>query len=456
MKIAIVFGKGLDGCGVEKYGYEWKRYDPDNIDIFNLVERSFVRSGGHIKESISFKPSEMLDVAKRLNDNYDIVILNSYPSPMHKRETIKSFYYDLVLQIKKPILVSMMHEIKRMNYDRIPIHLAISNAADIIFNFSTETTYSQDMAGILTNKKLGERIARMKLPITVSDYEEYRIPFKDKNKSCIYASRWTSMKHPSRLIDLWEMDKDFHYAIHGIERSIGAKFDIIDRTEYQAKFNGYTYYAGRELMESFGPYEYQEGMNLIANSMFGYSGYALPKERHNYGDRFEYAQMEIIAVGTVPIFDIDYGLYNNAENGKAFSDHDIAIWSDRNDLENTKEQIHRISKDESAYNRYLDAGIEFLKIETDASNIIPPMLEHITKVGKQTDKWDHDTFLDNVYNTDVKEHFNYVMENHIPALGAKEVMNQTISYFEKKKRIVYKSKQELKDDGQISLEDFFT
>ncbi len=54
MKIAIVFGKGLDGCGVEKYGYEWKRYDPDNIDIFNLVERSFVRSGGHIKESISF------------------------------------------------------------------------------------------------------------------------------------------------------------------------------------------------------------------------------------------------------------------------------------------------------------------------------------------------------------------------------------------------------------------
>ena len=137
MKIAIVFGKGLDGCGVEKYGYEWKRYDPDNIDIFNLAERNFVRSGGHIKESISFKPSEMLDIAKRLNDNYDIVILNSYPSPMHKRETIKSFYYDLVLQIKKPILVSMMHEIKRMNYDRIPIHLAISNAADIIFNFST-------------------------------------------------------------------------------------------------------------------------------------------------------------------------------------------------------------------------------------------------------------------------------------------------------------------------------
>ena len=25
------------------------------------------------------------------------------------------------------------------------------------------------------------------------------------------------------------------------------------------------------------------------------------------------------------------------------------------------------------------------------------------------------------------------MENHIPALGAKEIMNQTISYFEKKK-----------------------
>ncbi len=53
MKIAIVFGKGLDGCGVEKFGYEFQRHMPDEVDIYDLQERGFTRSGGHIKDSIS-------------------------------------------------------------------------------------------------------------------------------------------------------------------------------------------------------------------------------------------------------------------------------------------------------------------------------------------------------------------------------------------------------------------
>ena len=76
MKIAIVFGKGLDGCGVEKFGYEFQRHMPNEVDIYDLQERGFTRSGGHIKDSISFKAEEIPEVAKKLNDNYDIVMLS--------------------------------------------------------------------------------------------------------------------------------------------------------------------------------------------------------------------------------------------------------------------------------------------------------------------------------------------------------------------------------------------
>ena len=138
-KIAIVFGKGLDGCGVEKFGYEWQRYDPENIDVFALKERAFNRGGTHISDYIEFKPDEMSTIAERLNKDYDIVIINSYPSPMHSQKTVTSFYRDLILKIEKPILVSMMHEIIQSNYDRIPLQVAISNAADVVFNFSTHT-----------------------------------------------------------------------------------------------------------------------------------------------------------------------------------------------------------------------------------------------------------------------------------------------------------------------------
>ena len=450
MKIAIVFGKGLDGCGVEKFGYEFQRHMPNEVDIYDLQERGFTRSGGHIKDSISFKAEEIPEVAKKLNDNYDIVMLNSYPSPLHKQSTVKSFFEDLVLKIEKPILVGMMHEIKRMNFDRIPLHIPIANQCDIIFNFSTETSYAKDISSILTDKKLGERIARMKLPFTVSDYEKYWVPFKDKRRSCIYASRWTTMKDPKRMVDMFNLDKDFHYSIHGIERSIGAKFDIIDITNWTDKFEGYNY--DSDICESFGPYEYEDGMNLISNSMFGYSGYNLPKERHNYGDRFEYAQMEIIAVGTVPVFDKDYGENNIDEKGRRFIKSDIAIWSDRNNLEETRDKIHELANNEMLYTNYLADGIEFLYQEADASNVIPPMLKHIETVGKQTDKMSVNQLVEKCFGKTAIDTFTDILDNHIPAFGAKEYIEQQLSYFEKKKRIVH---TKIKDLNTTSLEDFF-
>ena len=450
MKIAIVFGKGLDGCGVEKFGYEFQRHMPNEVDIYDLQERGFTRSGGHIKDSISFKAEEIPEVAKKLNDNYDIVMLNSYPSPLHKQSTVKSFFEDLVLKIEKPILVGMMHEIKRMNFDRIPLHIPIANQCDIIFNFSTETSYAKDISSILTDKKLGERIARMKLPFTVSDYEKYWVPFKDKRRSCIYASRWTTMKDPKRMVDMFNLDKDFHYSIHGIERSIGAKFDIIDITNWTDKFEGYNY--DSDICESFGPYEYEDGMNLISNSMFGYSGYNLPKERHNYGDRFEYAQMEIIAVGTVPVFDKDYGENNIDEKGRRFIKRDIAIWSDRNNLEETRDKIHELANNEMLYTNYLADGIEFLYQEADASNVIPPMLKHIETVGKQTDKMSVNQLVEKCFGKTAIDTFTDILDNHIPAFGAKEYIEQQLSYFEKKKRIVH---TKIKDLNTTSLESFF-
>ena len=453
MKIAFIFGKGLDGCGVEKVGYEWQRYDPENIPVYSLAERSFVRSGGHIKNAISVKPSEMQEISKKLNDEYDIVVLNSYPSPLHSKESVVSFYKDLVLKLEKPIVVSMMHEIKRANFDRIPLHLAIANASDVVFNFSTKTDYSVEVSKVLTNKKLGERIARMKLPFTVSDYDKYIIPYNQKDRRLIYTGRWTTMKDPARLIDLYPMRKDLNMSIHGIERSIGAKFDIIDRSNYKAKFEEYN---DGEVIESFGPYEYQQGMELLSKSMFGYSGFRLPREPHNYGDRFEYTQMEIMAVGTVPMFDKHYGENNIDENGKRFIDNpQIAIWSDREDLQGTMDQLLDIANSETLYNQHIEASREFVRQEADASIVIPRMIEYITKRGKQTDKWSHKVLLENVYGEDVFEEFESMMNNHVPALGCKEVREKNLSYFDKKKRVVLQNLKKKAKSNAVSLEDFF-
>ena len=74
-------------------------------------------------------------------------------------------------------------------------------------------------------------------------------------------------------------------------------------------------------------------------------------------------------------------------------------------------------------------------------------------MGKQEDKWNTQDLLREVYKTEeVYDEFNYLLDNHITALGVKEIDNGDLSYFEKKARLVHKSVNELNTQ---SLEDFF-
>ena len=104
------------------------------------------------------------------------------------------------------------------------------------------------------------------------------------------------------------------------------------------------------------------------------------------------------------------------------------------------------------YNDYLEAGIQFLRQEADASNVIPPMLKHIETVGKQTDKMTVTQLLEKCFGISSIDTFIDIFNNHIPAFGAKEVIEQQLSYFEKKKRIVH---TKIKDLNTTSLEEFF-
>ena len=68
-----------------------------------------------------------------------------------------------------------------------------------------------------------------------------------------------------------EKDPNFRLALHGIERSIGAKFDIIDHPNsvYDLNFNGYDWDV--DGVPTFGPYDYADGMELISKSLFALS-----------------------------------------------------------------------------------------------------------------------------------------------------------------------------------------
>ena len=97
MKIAMIFGKGLDGCGVQRGAVEiatWAQRNNVQFHVYSMKGRSFARAKGHSMpiEPVDFKHTEIPSLVEKLNSEYDIVILNSYPSSKHDPAAIIAFY----------------------------------------------------------------------------------------------------------------------------------------------------------------------------------------------------------------------------------------------------------------------------------------------------------------------------------------------------------------------------
>ena len=450
MKIAMIFGKGLDGCGVQRGAVEiatWAQRNSVKFDIFSMKGRSFARAKGHSMpvEPVDFKHTEIPSLVEKLNSDYDIVILNSYPSSKHSPQAVMSFYENLVKKIENPILVGMMHEIKKANIDAIPMIIPILNYCDIVYNFSEKTFFSNEFSSYFPSKALGERTKRFKMWIDLSELKKnYRDKFdlSKKDRKLTYVGRWTSMKDPRRVLDLYPIMKDkdpsFRLALHGIERSIGAKFDIIDHPNsvYNLKFDDYDWNV--DGVPTFGPYDYANGMDLISTSLFGCSFYRLPKEPHNYGDRMEYTQIEIIGCGTIPVFDKHYGEHNIDSNGNRYIDNDyLAVWSSRDNLGETADKLISIADSPSEQRKYRDSSFDFIDREFNANNVLPEMFDYILKTGKDNNKFSSDKELINHLFKDSKAFTDYLTileQGKTPAVGIKQITNQSLCFFEKKAR----------------------
>lgn len=487
MKIAMVFGKGFDGCGVQRSGVEFQNWAIRvgmQFDVFELVERSFARASGHPFSGtvVRFKPSEMKTVAKRLTE-YDVVILQSIPSFKHLASTSISFYYDLVrsLSASQAIVVSVMNEIIQPNIDCFPLWLPILNESDLIYVFSEKVWFAQNITKILPSKVVGDRVRRFKIWTDVDGLKEKyfdSVKLADKAKRLTYVGRWSTMKDPRRVLDLadhlFEIDPKFQCLIHGIEKSIGAKADIVGgpiasykggpppedwghhNTVYSLKFDG-DYDFNPPKVPVFGPYTHSNGMRYIAESLFCASFFRLPKQPENYGDRMENTQIEMIACGSIPVFDSHYGAHNMSSSGVTYDSIDhLAIWSDKSDLRATAEKLVDIADNTSEQDKYRESGLAFIKSEFNSNINLPTMLDDIVRIGKDPGKFNGvRDFLDHVYGQTagglVTAKWESLISNgQVPAVGFKQFSDKIFSVFEGKKRTTVMDLSKVMDRADLS------
>lgn len=444
-KIALIFGQSIEGCGVTRTGAEMQQWATKNdvdLRVYSYDERMYNRREAHALDFIPFMKTDIPNIVEELN-SFDAVLFNSYPSNKFEKETVIAFYEDLVKNITT-VKVGFMHELNKTNIDKVPYIVGMMNQMDLIYNFSEDTWFSQTISQLLPSKKVGDRVKKFTMWFNFEELEEnYRnkVGLSDKEKQLLYIGRWTTMKDPRRVLDvaplLKELDPSFKYALRGIERSIGAKFDIFDHPNTLDLTGKKADPEAQGFVPVYGPYVREEGMAELSQSLFGANFYRMPKAPQDYGDRMEYTQIETIAVGTIPVFDKHWGENNRIRDGRRYIDVPYsAVYSDKENLEETAKLLVEIANSPELQEKYRETSYAIAKQEFDANIVLPEMFEYILSMGVDEDKFQDDDSLVLALTGNeeyVEEARNLREQGEVVVLGIRELTNNVLCILDGKK-----------------------
>lgn len=475
-KIALVLGRGLEGCGVTRCVTEmWQWGDKNNmqIDVFVYDEFSHSRGKSHVLPHTKFKKTDLLKTVDTINQTYDSVIFHSYPSSKFEKDAVYDFYHVFVKNIKI-IKVGFMHELTKANIDKIPYLIPLMNQMDTIFTFTEDSFFSKSVARLLPSKIIGKNLKKYTMMFDFEKFSELREKYTldNKDKKIVYVSRWTTMKDPRRLLLLHpilkSIDSGLTTELRGIERSIGAKVDIFDmpnvydntKKEPCGPVDGVPVY---------GPYIHAEGLEYMARNLFVASFYRMPKDPQGYGNRMEYTQIESIAVGSIPVFDKHWGENNRTKDGRRYIDIPYsAIYSDVDDLEGTAKKLKEVSLDKKSQQKYLDVSYEIAKKEFDIRNVMPQLISDIFENSFDTCKYnsEEDIIMSITGNTEfVDLYLEYNDKKDIVVFGIKELSDNIFAVIDgkrelevktwKKPKKIKESKKEIVTEAVDPLDDMF-
>lgn len=458
LKIASISGKGADGCGVQKVSKElqvWGKKNDVLVDYF-AYDKKFGRANGHDMEIKYFNMDNIKEMAQSINNNYDIVMFMNYPSNKHDHDYSKAFYYDFYEVIQKPLKVFMELDIHKGQIDKTPYLIPMIYNADVVEHYNIDTWFSVaiDKLGIA---KIHERLFKYTLWLNFDELDIVRQKYiNKKKKGFVSVTRWSSLKNVRRSIDIIDavqkLEPDWDCNIFGIERSIGAKFDILDyeKTKYMNADGSSHNEKGTVCVH--GPIVQTQGIEEVASHTFASAFFSLPKNPENYGDRMEFTQIEIPASGTIPIFDLHWAKNNKTNSGVAYYDIPYsAIYTDGTDIDEVANLLVDLANDPEEMQKYLDTSYNLVKDEFGADTVIPKAIDLIQKVGKNKNQKTVYEIYEELANIEYANGIKQLEEDgKLPVLGIGELETPTVEYLEGAKQVLVK-KIKIRKGGKTKI-----
>ena len=405
MKIAMVVGRGFEGAGIQMYISQLTKYLKKNdieYSVFVVDDKKWGRENMQEKPEHSFITKDNIETFADTLNKFDYVFIHSVPSIKHSDWAQRGFL-ELVKKIEtKKIIFQNDHKLQSIH--RNANFLEICNLCDGIVSHSITSPFYKKLVETFGGQ-IKSKFIQLHVGFNFEPLYKYR---KDNHwKKITYLGRYATFKQPDRLFAFlpYAAKNNILLEMKGVERSLGAlpifyefegkkmtkipRKDIVECSS-KAILNGLIVDNDKRDLNKiyvFGPYEHEEAMETLSSSLVGADFYHLSAD--SYGDNFEYAQCEIVGVGTVPMFDYHWAencwVYdkNGNKTNKRFIDLDEYGLFVKKDLSNVEEIVNKINEiysNKNLHKKYLEHSLQITKDHCDSNWIFNKLIEDIQKI----------------------------------------------------------------------------
>lgn len=413
MKIAFIFGKGIEGCGVTKgatifeewlvkQGHETMVIDFDNKQKF-----------GRAKDAVFLGPILRVESHQSINDvpeivaavnGCDIAIVHSYPTS--KNTDYIDRFREFVSRIHDPIIVVHDHAITVNTINRQTQAGELFTMADIGVVQSFEG-YSRD-GYTAADPGLSEYIVENPIWIQTPFYDKYRKSFEERRKHFLYMGRMSTLKDPGMIPRIEPyLKNEWELSLIGCERSISSIGDP-DATDlsieaapyhkiYQPKIRfvgtnseGEHYLPGKEkektgtTITAYDSYKYDFGMGELGSSMAAWCGYRLGEVKE-YGHRMEYTVIESFLL-SLPVISRHFAENASSPEGKKWGEYFGPLVSEARREAELADELRRIASNKEEWIERTRACQQLIHKFNDVNIIAPKFLDFVLTKGKRPNK----------------------------------------------------------------------
>ena len=397
MKVAIIMGRGIEGCGVTKFTVEqtkWLAKNGHDFVVFSSKDKSWTRKNAHdVSNVVQLKLAKPEETNKMIEgcNKADVVIINSLPSLSHSEQCITQFKRALE-EIQKPVVL-IQHDHSSLSIKRNAAIQEAVNRANILFGHSRTNDFAKYVSEVTGGGGLagffGDDDSKTILNFQPGmDFDSVRAkywkPIEETNPIMHkWIGRTTSWKG---YVQMFKFHNEFLRpggyitTFEGIEKSpaylgfreLSEFHGMIDKDITTVTLNS------DEPAYVFGPFINDQMLERMSRVGFGYQ-LSILDER--FIERsIEYTHCEVACTGTVPVL---RKLYGERCTHRKFGDKLInckdtgTIWLDDNDMQPAFDLVNKLSKDHGMRNEYREMAFEFYKQHQDSQYTFAEMMKQI-------------------------------------------------------------------------------